>query len=153
MPVAFNTGYDSVVSNVGNLMNQGFEVTLGAVPFAGKFSWNMDFTLGYNKNEITNLAGSQENLRGNSILGITYWTEITEGQPIGTIYGYKTDGIVQLGEDLSGIPFFAGKTLRHGDRKYVNKMMTMLLMRTICSFWEMPIRTLLLALTIHSILN
>ena len=45
-----------VVSNVGNLMNQGFEVTLGAVPFAGKFSWNMDFTLGYNKNEITNLA-------------------------------------------------------------------------------------------------
>ena len=121
MPVAFNTGYDSVVSNVGNLMNQGFEVTLGAVPFAGKFSWNMDFTLGYNKNEITNLAGSQENLRGNSILGITYWTEITEGQPIGTIYGYKTDGIVQLGEDLSGIPFFAGKTLRHGDRKYVNK--------------------------------
>ena len=117
-------------------MNQGFEVTLGAVPFAGKFSWNMDFTLGYNKNEITNLAGSQENLRGNSILGITYWTEITEGQPIGTIYGYKTDGIAQLGEDLSGIPFFAGKTLR-----------------TICSFWEMLIRTLLLALTIHSILN
>lgn len=153
MPVAFNTGYDSVVSNVGNLMNQGFEVTLGAVPFAGKFSWNMDFTLGYNKNEITNLAGSQENLRGNSILGITYWTEITEGQPIGTIYGYKTDGIAQLGEDLSGIPFFAGKTLRHGDRKYVNKMMTMLLMRKICSFWEMPILTLLLALIIHSILN
>lgn len=109
MPVAFNTGYDSVVSNVGNLMNQGFEVTLGAVPFAGKFSWNMDFTLGYNKNEITNLAGSQENLRGNSILGITYWTEITEGQPIGTIYGYKTDGIVQLGEDLSGIPFLQEK--------------------------------------------
>lgn len=86
-------------------------------------------------------------------MGITYWTEITEGQPIGTIYGYKTDGIAQLGEDLSGIPFFAGKTLRHGDRKYVNKMMTMLLMRTICSFWEMLIRTLLLALTIHSILN
>ena len=86
-------------------------------------------------------------------MGITYWTEITEGQPIGTIYGYKTDGIAQLGEDLSGIPFFAGKALHHGDRKYVNKMMTMLLMRTICSFWEMPIRTLLLALTIHSILN
>ena len=54
-------------------------------------------------------------------MGITYWAEITEGQPIGTIYGYKTDGIAQLGEDLSGIPFFAGKTLHHGDRKYVNK--------------------------------
>lgn len=121
MPVAFNTGYDSVVSNVGNLENQGFEVTLGAVPFAGKFNWNIDFTLGYNKNEITNLAGSQENLTGASILGITYWTEITEGQPIGTIYGYKTNGIAQLDEDLSKVPFFAGKTLNYGDRKYVDK--------------------------------
>lgn len=121
IPVAFNTGYDSVVSNVGNLENQGFEVTLGAVPFTGKFNWNIDFTLGYNKNEITNLAGSQENLTGASILGITYWTEITEGQPMGTIYGYKTDGIVQLDEDLSKIPFFAGKTLNYGERKYVDK--------------------------------
>lgn len=42
-------------------------------------------------------------------MGITYWTEITEGQPIGTIYGYKTDGIAQLGEDLSGIPFLQEK--------------------------------------------
>lgn len=121
MPVAFNTGYDTVVSNVGNLTNQGFDVTLGAVLFAGKFNWNIDFTLGYNKNKITNLAGSQENLKGSSILGITYWTEITEGQPIGTIYGYKTDGIAQLGEDLSKIPFFSGKTLNYGDRKYVDK--------------------------------
>ena len=54
-------------------------------------------------------------------MGITYWTEITEGQPIGTIYGYKTDGIAQLGEDLSKIPFFSGKTLNYGDRKYVDK--------------------------------
>lgn len=121
IPVAFNTGYDTVVSNVGNLTNQGFEVTLGAVPFAGKFNWNIDFTLGYNRNEITHLAGSQENLTGSSILGITYWTEITEGQPIGTIYGYKTDGIVQLDEDISSIPFFSGKTLNYGERKYVDK--------------------------------
>ncbi len=121
MPIAFNTGYDTVFSNVGNLMNQGFEFTVGGVPFAGKFDWNIDLTFGYNKNEITNLAGTQENLTGSSILGITYWTKITEGQSMGTIYGYKTDGIAQLDEDLSKIPFFAGKTLHHGDRKYVDK--------------------------------
>ena len=81
----------------------------------------MNFTLGYNKNEITDLAGSQENLSGASILGVTYCTKINEGKPIGTIYGYKTDGIAQLSEDLSKIPYFSGKTLKHGDRKYVNK--------------------------------
>ena len=106
MPVAFNTGYDSVVSNVGNLENQGFEVTLGAVPFTGKFNWNIDFTLGYNKNEITNLAGSQENLTGASILGITYWTEITEGQPIGTIYGYKNRWYCSTGRRFIKDSFF-----------------------------------------------
>ena len=92
-------------------MNQGFEVTLGAVPFAGKFSWNMDFTLGYNKNEITNLAGSQENLRGNSILGITYWTEITEGQPIGTIYGYKNRWHCSIRRGFIRNPIFCRKNI------------------------------------------
>ena len=47
--------------------------------------WDMNFTLGYNKNEITDLAGSRENLSGTSILGVTYWTKINEGKPIGTI--------------------------------------------------------------------
>lgn len=121
MPVSFNTGYDTAVKNVGSLRNEGFEFALGVVPFAGKFGWDMNFTLGYNKNEITDLAGSQENLSGASILGVTYWTKINEGKPIGTIYGYKTDGIAQLSEDLSKIPYFSGKTLKHGDRKYVNK--------------------------------
>lgn len=109
MPVSFNTGYDTAVKNVGSLRNEGFEFALGAVPFAGKFGWDMNFTLGYNKNEITDLAGSQENLSGASILGVTYWTKINEGKPIGTIYGYKTDGIAQLSEDLSKIPYFSGK--------------------------------------------
>ncbi len=121
MPVAYNTGYDAIVSNVGNLTNQGFEITLNAVPFNGQFHWDTDLTFGYNKNEITNLAGSTESLTGSSVLGITYWTKITEGKPIGTLYGYKTDGIAQLGEDLSEIPFFAGKKLNYGDRKYVDK--------------------------------
>lgn len=121
MPISYHTGYDSAMKNVGNLENKGFEATLGVVPFAGKFKWNMDITFGYNKNEITDLAGTQENLSGNPIMGISYWTKITKGKPIGTIYGYKTDGIAQLNEDISKVPFFAGKTLYHGDRKYVNK--------------------------------
>ncbi len=121
MPVAYHTGYDSVMKNVGDLENKGFDLTLNAVPFAGRFTWNMDLTMGYNANKITNLAGSTEDLHGTSILGITYWTCITEGKPIGTLYGYKCDGIVQLNEDPSKIPFFTGKTLTYGDRKYVDK--------------------------------
>lgn len=121
MPVSFNTGYDQVVKNVGYLKNTGFDFSIGVVPFTGKFNWNVDITFGYNRNEVTNLAGSTENLTGSSVLGITYWTKITEGKAMGTLYGYKTNGIAQKDEDLSKIPFFQGKTITYGDRKYVDK--------------------------------
>lgn len=121
MPVSFNTGYDQVVKNVGDLKNTGFDFSIGVVPLTGKFNWDVDITFGYNRNEVTNLAGSTENLTGSSVLGITYWTKITEGKAMGTLYGYKTNGIAQKDEDLSKIPFFQGKTITYGDRKYVDK--------------------------------
>lgn len=121
VPTTLHSGYDLVMQNVGNMENKGFDLSINAVPFRGKFTWNSDFTFGYNQNEITNLAGSNDNLAGASVLGITYWTKITKGKAIGTLYGYKTDGIVQLNEDPTQIPYFAGKTLTPGKRKYVDK--------------------------------
>ena len=121
VPTTLHSGYDLVMQNVGNMENKGFDLSINAVPFRGKFSWNSDFTFGYNQNEVTNLAGSNDNLAGASVLGITYWTKITKGKAIGTLYGYKTDGIAQLDEDTSQIPYFAGKTLTPGKRKYIDK--------------------------------
>ncbi|KXK31943.1 MAG: TonB-dependent receptor plug, partial [Bacteroidetes bacterium OLB12] len=43
------------------------------------------------------------------------------GQPIGTFYGYKTNGIIQLGENLATIPRFSDYAPTYGDRKYVDK--------------------------------
>jgi TonB-linked SusC/RagA family outer membrane protein len=121
VPTTLHSGYDLVMQNVGNMENKGFDLSINAVPLRGKFSWNSDFTFGYNQNEVTNLAGSNDNLAGASVLGITYWTKITKGKAIGTLYGYKTDGIAQLDEDTSQIPYFAGKTLTPGKRKYIDK--------------------------------
>lgn len=122
MPDLLHSGYDMSMKNVGSMENSGYEFTLNLIPVTNKhFTWTSDFTMGFNKNKITDLANSKENLVGNPVLGITYWTKITKGKPIGTIYGYKTDGIVQKNEDPSKIPFFPGKTLQVGDRKYVNR--------------------------------
>jgi TonB-linked SusC/RagA family outer membrane protein len=121
VPTTLNSGYDLIMQNIGNMENKGFDFSINAVPFKGKFTWTSDFTFGYNENEVTNLSGSDDNLSGASVLGITYWTKITKGKPIGTIYGYKTDGIVQLNEDPTTIPYFAGKTLSPGKRKYIDK--------------------------------
>lgn len=122
VPFLLHSGYDRGMKNIGDMENKGYEFTLNVVPVSNKkLSWNSDFMIGFNKNKVTDLAGATENLSGEEILGKTYWTTITVGKPIGTLYGYKTDGIIQLGDDISKVASFAGETLQAGDRKYVDK--------------------------------
>lgn len=122
VPVESHIGYDVAMQNVGNLENKGFDFTLNATPIDNsKFSWESRLTFGLNRNKVTNLPGNKNGISGTSIMGINYWTKVMEGKAIGTIYGYKADGIVQLDEDLSKIVYFPGKSISYGDRKYVNK--------------------------------
>ncbi|MCE5180041.1 MAG: TonB-dependent receptor [Porphyromonadaceae bacterium] len=122
VPTESHIGYDMAIQNVGNLENKGFDFTFNATPVHNsKFSWESNLTFGLNRNKVTNLPGNENGISGISIMGINYWTKIMEGKAIGTIYGYKTDGIAQLDEDLSQIVHFPGRTISYGDRKYVNK--------------------------------
>lgn len=122
VPTESHIGYDVAMQNVGNLENKGFDLTFNANPVDNrKFKWDSNLTFGLNRNKVTNLPGNEKGISGISILGINYWTKILEGKAIGTIYGYKTDGIAQLGEDLSKIVYFPGRAISYGDRKYVNK--------------------------------
>jgi len=42
-----------------------------------------------------------------------------EGQPIGVFWGYKTDGIIQEGEEADA-PMFSNTTLAAGDIKFID---------------------------------
>jgi hypothetical protein len=76
--------------------------------------------MAFNRNEVTNIAQTND-IYGIPIMNILDWTRISEGKPIGMIYGYKTDGILQTDEDPAATPFFPSKIIRYGDRKYVDK--------------------------------
>ncbi len=120
LPVNRSSGFEYVWANVGDLQNRGIEFSVNSVNFVDKFKWNTRLNLSFNRNEVTNLDKS-ENIYGTSVFNILDWTMISEGKPIGMIYGYKSDGIIQLNEELSGIPFFPAKIARYGDRKYVDR--------------------------------
>ncbi|HEX2629856.1 MAG TPA: TonB-dependent receptor, partial [Chitinophagaceae bacterium] len=93
IPNAPSTGMpNQVLTNVGEMFNKGWELTLNASPFRGKtFSWNTSFNLTYNKNEVVKLVD-----------GVPFITTATSletpsitmpGYPIGMIYVVETRGV------------------------------------------------------------
>jgi TonB-linked SusC/RagA family outer membrane protein len=120
VPINRSSGFEYAWSNVGDMSNKGIEISLNTVNISRDFVWRTRLNMAFNRNQVTNLAQSTD-IYGIPILNILDWTKISEGQPIGVIYGYKTDGILQLNEDPADQPFFPSKIIRYGDRKYVDK--------------------------------
>ncbi|WP_411031233.1 SusC/RagA family TonB-linked outer membrane protein [Spongiimicrobium sp. 3-5] len=114
-----HTGQTQAVVNAGNVKNSGFELAINTKNFSGKnFNWSTNLSLSYNENEITSLAGLDQISSGFSANGISEWQRLVEGGEIGAFYGYVSDGIAQLSDDISSIPHFQTETLVPGERKY-----------------------------------
>ncbi len=96
----------TMLANVGDMVNKGVELTLGANIIRSKdFTFDANMSLSYNSQKITKLsnstyeavglqAGSLHNIRGLS--GI-YSQTIREGYPAGTFWGAKCKGIDEKG--------------------------------------------------------
>ncbi|MEP2667753.1 MAG: TonB-dependent receptor [Cyclobacteriaceae bacterium] len=119
-PVPYTSGFRFAFFNVGTLENKGFEVALNTVNTTGKVQWNSSFNISFNRNKVLDL-NSDEGIPADPLLGVNGWTSINAGQPIGTFYGYETNGIIQLNEDPTTVPRFADYAPAHGDRKYVDQ--------------------------------
>lgn len=108
----------TMLANVGDLTNKGVELSLNANIMRRKdFTWDANFSIAYNKQEITKLSnevfqdaglqsGSLHGLRGLS--GI-YAQIIKEGYPVGAFYGPRCigldkDGRYVLNTDAEGNP-------------------------------------------------
>lgn len=97
VPVAMGSNFtDRLVTNVGNLENQGFELTLNAIAYNRKdFKWEIGANLSYNENEITKLTKFDDpNYKGVDVGGIAGATgntiqKHTVGYPINTFFLYE----------------------------------------------------------------
>ncbi|MEM6630617.1 MAG: TonB-dependent receptor [Bacteroidota bacterium] len=60
-PLSATSGFTSVLRNLGDMKNEGIELTVNAKPFAGRrFNWDIDFNISFNRNEILSLADTTE---------------------------------------------------------------------------------------------
>lgn len=93
------TGFSSIKSNVGNIVNTGFEFIInGRIIDHRNLKWNTTINFSTNKNEIKSLVGLDANNDG--VEDDLTASGLFIGEPIGAIYSYETDGIIQLGDEI-----------------------------------------------------
>ena len=112
VPVSILTyGVSSMLQNIGNVTNQGVEIGLTATLLQTKdLQWTLNANVAKNVNKITDVAGYEQLITGNTIL--------QKDEAIGSFYGLVFDGIVQLDEDRSKLPTQNGAVPEPGQEKF-----------------------------------
>lgn len=90
-------GFNSILTNVGEVNNKGLELTLNTTNIQSKtFRWNSSFSFSYNQNQIIHLFGTDLDHDGKEDNSVANSWFI--GQPINSFYDYQFDGIYQEGD-------------------------------------------------------
>ena len=100
-PVPTTSGYTSQLQNIGAATNKGVEIAIGSTLIQKKdFTWSVNFNIAFNKNTIDNLATRQNFYYDNSgaLTGQTADYIVKVGQPVGSMFGYVTDGMYQVSD-------------------------------------------------------
>lgn len=86
-----NSGYTDMYANMGNVTNNGWELSATFRPVDTKnFGWSLEGNISSNRNTIGGLPGDQ--YASSFVNGISNVFLLRNGLPIGTIYGYEEDG-------------------------------------------------------------
>ncbi len=104
VPTVSSAGLNSnPMTNAGAVRNYGVEGNLSYRRSFGKFSFDVGFNLSWIKNEVTSLGTGNEPIYG-AYVGegsiVDYVTKTAVGRPIGSFFGYVTDGIFQNMDEI-----------------------------------------------------
>lgn len=89
-PVPSTSGFTTVTKNIGNMRNNGIELTLNTRNIVrDSFSWETDFNFSWLKNRVTALGDNNEDI----IYGFKDNQIIRVGESVGSIFGYVREGI------------------------------------------------------------
>lgn len=114
LPIPRETGFTTMMTNIGSVHNSGFEFSLSSKNLTGNVKWNTDLNLTTLKNKVKNLGGISSILSGSAGTA-TNISIIQEGSPLYSFYGYKILGIWQTGDD------FTNTTAKPGDFRFYDK--------------------------------
>lgn len=117
------TGFSTVLQNIGSVENRGVELTISSNNLTGAFTWTTSGNITFNRNEVIAL-GPGETFRlapgtGDAHLQIGNSGILRIGEPVGSFFGMRTDGIYQTGDEvIPGSSSFG--SVGPGDIRYVD---------------------------------
>ena len=100
--ISASTGFNSGYLNVGEILNEGVELSLNTINIQSKnFKWVTRLNVSKNYNEVVSLDG----LTPDAVGGGTNDTRVAEGYPIGTNYLVRYKGV----DSNDGLPIWLDK--------------------------------------------
>lgn len=103
--VPVSSGYGSIQDNIGEINVKGWEFALGSNNInTPNFTWNTDFNISFNKNEVKNLGEVDRIFAGPHNVSIT-----RPGQPIAMFYGLEQIGIFRDEDEVANSASFPGQ--------------------------------------------
>ncbi|WP_281232604.1 SusC/RagA family TonB-linked outer membrane protein [Flavobacterium gelatinilyticum] len=125
VPVPLTSGYATVLQNIGGVENKGIEIGLTTENLKTEnFSWNSNFVFAANRNKVTAIGNGVNQffpVVPNGSLLQQQPVIVKVGLPLGTFWGYRTNGIFQTQEEVNTQPKINSlANTKVGDRRYVD---------------------------------
>jgi TonB-linked SusC/RagA family outer membrane protein len=112
---------DNMVRNEGEMINKGFEFSVGSRNLQGVFAWNTDFNISFNKNKLEKLE-LQKIYYDAETTDAFHQTKVVRnepGRPLGGFYGYISDGVNPETGELNYRDINEDGKLTASDRTYI----------------------------------
>lgn len=102
VPVSVISGVREYTTNIGEVSNRGWEVSLTTRNVVGDFNWTTSLNVSANRNKVEKLGASDDPIFTGNIAGRSHTATI--GYPIGSYYGLQWDGLYLTQEELDNQP-------------------------------------------------
>lgn len=88
------SGFNQIAMSVGTIQNKGWELSIFTTPYRSK-DWNINFRMNFahNDNIIQSLSANTPMSSTPTAANGKFLSRIQAGNPIGSFYGYKYDGV------------------------------------------------------------
>ena len=95
-PIFLEAGSPNFISNLAEISNKGIEFDFGGYFVKNdQFSWSADFNIALNRNKVEDIHGAS--------LSQYQMDNFIEGEPVGTIKGYRVEKIIQDNSEIAAL--------------------------------------------------